>query len=121
MDLPVTTPMLNLHKQLAWAMTAREQQDFYQCRNQVQHLYQGSRAVRSDLINFKIDQTLLKNTWRHHSHLDYFKQDFEPWLQAHRNNTSPVSVQAQHRPLTVFILDIGSAGSVVLWVNTFIT
>jgi len=86
MDLPVTIPMLKLHKQLAWAMTVREQQDFYQCRDPVRHLYQGSRAVRSDLINFKVDQTLLKNTWRHYSHLDYFKQDFAPWLQAHSSN-----------------------------------
>jgi hypothetical protein len=96
MDLPVITPMSKLHKQLAWAIAAREQLDFYQCRDQVQHLYQGSRAVRSDLINFKVDQTLLKNTWRHHSHLDYFKQDFAPWLQEHSSNR--ISGLEQYQP-----------------------
>lgn len=86
MDLPVITPMSKLHKQLAWAIAARDHLDFYQCRDQVRHLYQGSCAVRSDLINFEVDQTLQENTWRHHSHLDYFKQDFAPWLQEHSSN-----------------------------------
>jgi len=86
MDLPLTIPMLTLHKQLAWSIAVREQLDYYQCRGQVQHLYQGSRAIQDDLVSFQINQTLSKNIWQHHSHLDYLKHDFAPWLQAHSSN-----------------------------------
>lgn len=78
--------MWTLHKQLAWTIAAQDSRDFYRCRNQVRHLYQGSRAVKDQSINDTINQTILKNTWQHNGHLDCFKQDFSPWLQAHSSN-----------------------------------
>jgi hypothetical protein len=86
MDLPATTRMWTLHKQLAWMIASQDSGDFYRCRDQVRHLYQGSRAVKNQSINDTINQTVLKNAWQQHSHLDCFKQDFAPWLQAHSSN-----------------------------------
>jgi hypothetical protein len=78
--------MLTLHKQLAWMIAARDVSEFYLNRSQVQHLYQGSRAIRDDLILHKINQTLACNTWQHTNNLISFKQDFAPWLQEHSSN-----------------------------------
>ena len=86
MDLPVTVQMLTLHKNLAWTIAARDQRDFYSSRDQVRHLYQGSRAIRDDSISNKISQLLTDNAWQSADNLNHFKQNFAPWLQEHRSN-----------------------------------
>lgn len=78
--------MLTLHKQLAWMIAIRDVSDFYQSRDQVQHLYQGSRAIRDELILHKVNHALGRNTWQHADNLRYFKQDFALWLQEHSSN-----------------------------------
>lgn len=85
-----------LHKQLAWMIAARDVQDFYINRGQVRHLYQGSKAIRDDLILHKVNQTLSRNTWQHSDNLTYFKQDFAPWLQEHNSNR--ISGLNQYQP-----------------------
>lgn len=78
--------MLILHKQLAWMISARDVSDFYLNREQVRHLYQGSRAIRDELLLHKVNQALTRNTWQHPDNLNHFKQDFAPWLQEHSSN-----------------------------------
>ena len=67
-------------------IAARNASDFYLDRNQVRHLYQGSRAIHDDLILHNINHVLTRNSWHHSDNLTYFKQDFAPWLQDHSSN-----------------------------------
>lgn len=67
-------------------IAARDGADFYLNRDQVRHMYQGSRAIHDELILHKVNQTLSRNTWQHKDSLTYFKQDFAPWLQQHSSN-----------------------------------
>jgi hypothetical protein len=88
--------MLTLHKQLAWMIAARDVSDFYLNRSQVRHLYQGSKAIGDDLILHKVNHALARNTWQHADNLNYFKQDFAPWLQEHSSNR--ITGLAQYQP-----------------------
>ena len=67
-------------------IAARDGTDFYQARDQVRYLYQGSRAIRDELIMHKVNHALTRNTWQNLDNLTYFKQDFAPWLQEHGSN-----------------------------------
>lgn len=74
-------------RQLAFLIAARQQQDFFKSRPVVNHLFQGSRAVRSsdvnDFIKDVISNDLYSKGLQTASSLRDFTNNFASWINLH--------------------------------------
>lgn len=73
-------------QQLAWTIAARNTADFWQCRSQVGHLFQGSRAIADSAVLQTVEHVLAKTRVPDTAALPEFKQIATPWLVSHGTN-----------------------------------
>jgi hypothetical protein len=88
--MATTSTRPNLHKKLAWLISAREHKNFYSCRNQAGLLFQGSRAVQDpavvDHIKEIFSQDLRTLGLNQRSNLSIFKEFMHRWIAQHTSS-----------------------------------
>ena len=88
--MATTSTRPNLHKKLAWLISAREHKNFYSCRNQAGLLFQGSRAVQDpavvDCIKEIFSQDLGTLGLNQRSNLSIFKESMHQWIAQHTSS-----------------------------------
>lgn len=75
---------------LTWAIAAKETPDFFQARQFVDVLWQGSRAVKDTNVKTFLSGITcgidLNDIVSRREHLELFIDEMRPWLQSHRSN-----------------------------------